>query len=55
MKKNENDNSNIPGFEIDSLAMVLLPAIQSFFESDEGKKEFEKWKREKARASSDKG
>ena len=41
MKKNENNNSNIPQHEIESLARVLLPAIQSFFESEEGKKEFE--------------
>ena len=53
MKKYENNNSSIPQFEIESLARVLLLAIQSFFESKKGKKEFEKWKKEKARASAD--
>ncbi len=42
----QNDN-NIPKHEIESLARVLLPEIQKYFESDEGKKEFEKWKRQK--------
>lgn len=26
------------------LARCLLPAIQNFFETDEGKREFEEWK-----------
>lgn len=48
-KKKEIKNSSgmdIPNFEFERLARCLLPKIQKFFESDEGKREFEKWKRE---------
>lgn len=34
---------NIPRHEIEALARCLLPEIQKFFESPEGKKEFEEW------------
>ena len=44
------DNSatpeNIPDFVIDSLARCLLPKIQAYFDSPEGKAEFEKWKQQ---------
>lgn len=30
--------------DIEMLARNLLPAIQKFFETDEGKREFEEWK-----------
>ena len=33
--------------EIDSLARFLLPQIQKFFESEEGRKEFEEWKKKR--------
>ena len=36
----------IPQYEIESIAKILLPQIQKFFESPEGKKEFEEWKSE---------
>ena len=39
--KKEN---KIPQHEVDTLARCLLPEIQKFFESDEGKRELEKWK-----------
>jgi hypothetical protein len=38
----------IPQYEIESLARLLLPAMQAFFESEEGKREFEAWKRQQA-------
>ena len=34
----------IPKHEIESLARCLLPEIHKFFESEEGKAEFENWK-----------
>ena len=34
----------IPQYEIESIAKLLLSQIQKFFESPEGKKEFEDWK-----------
>ena len=34
----------IPEYDIESLARCLFPEIQKFFQSDEGKREFEVWK-----------
>ena len=39
-------NEYIPQFEIDSIAKSFLPEIHKFFESEEGKREFEEWKKE---------
>lgn len=36
----------IPQHEMDALARCLFPHIQAFYESDEGKRAFEAWKRE---------
>ena len=38
--------SDIPKSELESLARCFLPDIQAFFETEEGKKEYEKWKAE---------
>ena len=44
-KKKLNDyGTGIPLHEVEALARVLLPEIQKFFESEEGQREFEKWK-----------
>ena len=37
----------IPQYEIESVAKLLLPQIQKFFESPEGKIEFEEWIKQK--------
>jgi hypothetical protein len=37
--------TNIPKSEIESLAKLLLPQIQNYFESEQGKNEFEEWKK----------
>lgn len=42
----EREEIVIPDFEIESLARCLLPKIQAYFESDEGKAAFEAWKRQ---------
>ena len=34
----------IPQHELEALARVLLPSIQTFYQSEEGKREFESWK-----------
>jgi hypothetical protein len=47
MSRKRKNNTGIPDFEIDSLARALLPAIQKYFETEEGKKEFEVWQAEK--------
>lgn len=49
MKEDRRDPKNtIPQHEIESLARLLLPAMQAFFESEDGKREFEEWKRRQA-------
>ena len=42
--------TEIPKYKIESLACLLLPEIQRFFESEDGKTEFEKWQAEQAQA-----
>ena len=37
----------IPDHEIEALARCLLPDIQKFFDSPEGREEFTKWKAKK--------
>ncbi|MBQ7745575.1 MAG: hypothetical protein IJT85_08420 [Ruminococcus sp.] len=39
--------NSIPTQEIESLAKFFLPEIVAFFETEEGKKEFEEWKRQR--------
>lgn len=34
----------IPKHEMEALARVMLPAIQEFFQSEEGQREFEAWR-----------
>ena len=36
----------IPQHEMESLVRCLLPEIHEFFESEDGKAEFEEWKEE---------
>ena len=43
------ENLELPQQELESLALCLLPEILSFFESEEGKKEFEEWKKGKGK------
>lgn len=38
---------DIPDAAIEHIARVMLPMIQRYYESDEGKMELEKWKQEK--------
>lgn len=47
MPRRKKNTTGIPDFEIDSLARALLPAIQQYFETDEGKKEFAAWQAER--------
>ena len=39
----DNNTSEIPKYVYESLARSLLPAIQEYFESDEGKQAFAEW------------
>ena len=47
-KKQKGSGNNIPQHEIESIARLLLPAMQAFFESEEGQREFKEWKRHRA-------
>lgn len=47
MSRRKKNTTGIPDFEIDSLARALLPAIQAYFETEEGKKEFAVWQAER--------
>ena len=44
MPRNKDYGTGIPKHEIESLARCLLPEIQKFFDSDEGKQKFIEWK-----------
>jgi len=48
LAKKKDYGTGIPEHEIESLARALLPAMQAFFESAEGRREFEEWKRKQA-------
>ena len=47
-KKHKDYGTGIPRHEIEALARALLPTMQAFFESEEGKKEFAEWKAKQA-------
>ncbi len=44
----DNNTSEIPKYVYESLARCLLPAIQEYFESDDGKQAFAEWKAKQA-------
>ena len=48
---NESDSSKmiIPDYEVEAIARCLLPKIQEYFESAEGKSAFQKWQKEKTK------
>ena len=43
----------IPDNKINELARCVLPVIQRFFGSEDGKREFEKWKEEQTKAENE--
>lgn len=48
------NRSGVPKHELEILAWHFLPQIQAFFESEEGRKEYEKWKAEQAALEAEK-
>lgn len=44
MAKKAKITSKIPEHEVEALARCLLPEILAFYESEEGKEEFNQWK-----------
>ncbi len=47
MSRKKVNNTGIPDFVIDSLARALLPAIQAYFATEEGQREFKAWQAER--------
>ena len=47
MKTLVSEKLDIAQLAIDSPARFLLPQIQKFFESEEGRKEIEEWKKKR--------
>ncbi len=45
----DNNTSEIPKYVYESLARSLLPVIQKYFETEEGKKTFEEWQAKQAK------
>ena len=48
--QNSMDATEIPEYVFESLARSLLPVIQKYYESDEGKRAFAEWKEKKKAA-----
>ena len=38
------NNTNIPQYKIEAIARCIMPDILSFYESEEGQREFAEWK-----------
>ncbi len=52
-KKKPEKNTHLPGVPdhvIESLARCILPSIQAYFESEEGRREFAEWKKQREMA-----
>lgn len=47
-RRKKTRRSNIPDYELEALARCLLPDMQAYFESDEGKREFAAWQEQQA-------
>ena len=50
---NYDNSAEITEFVYESLARSLLPVIQKYYESDEGKRTFDEWKEKKEAAAKD--
>ena len=40
-------NLDIPEYQLESLARILLPIIQEYLSSEEGKRDYEEWLKER--------
>ena len=47
IETSEIDTAEVPEFVYEPLARSLLPVIQKYYESDEGKRAFSEWKQKK--------
>ena len=46
-EKSETKKNDVPDFVVETQARCLLPKIQAYFDSPEGKAEFEEWKQQR--------
>ena len=53
-RKKLTNNSGIPQHEIENIARTLLPDILTYYESEEGQREFAEWKAAQDAAKTDK-
>ena len=44
--KKKKSESEMPQQDIESLARILLPQIQKYFDSENGQREFDEWKKQ---------
>ena len=51
--RNRNGSVGIPIHVLESIVDTMLPDIVAFFETDEGKREFEEWKAERRRSENE--
>ena len=51
--QNSMDAAEIPEYVFESLARSLLPVIQKYYESEDGKKVFDEWKAKKENTDSE--
>lgn len=49
------NNTNIPQHKIETIARCILPDILTFYESEEGQREFAEWKAQRKTEQSQKG
>jgi hypothetical protein len=47
------DSSKIPNEDIEVLARHFLPYVLAFYESEEGRKEYEEWEKQQSENNSD--
>ena len=46
-RKKPINNTNIPQYQIEAIARCILPDILAFYESEEGRREFSEWKKQR--------
>ena len=46
-RKKPINNTNIPQYQIEAIARCSLPDILAFYESEEGRREFSEWKKQR--------
>lgn len=55
MARAKKQETTIPNYELEALARCLLPDIQAYFESKDGKREFASWKKKREKEKQGKG